>query len=62
MVAVIWRPWTLIGLAAIPLAIVPIRSVLGGARGESLIGVLGQTGKLQLAFGLATTVGLALGG
>ncbi|MFT4867340.1 MAG: 1,4-dihydroxy-2-naphthoate octaprenyltransferase, partial [Ilumatobacter sp.] len=56
------RPSALIGLAAVPLAIVPTRAVLGGANGQALIGVLGATGKLQLGFGVAVTFGLALGG
>jgi 1,4-dihydroxy-2-naphthoate octaprenyltransferase len=56
------RPTALLGLLAIPLAIQPVRAVIGGANGLALIGVLGATGKLQLAFGLAATVGLALGG
>jgi 1,4-dihydroxy-2-naphthoate octaprenyltransferase len=56
------RPSALIGLAAVPLAIVPTRAVLGGANGQALIGVLGTTGKLQLGFGVAVTFGLALGG
>ena len=57
-----WRPPTLLGLLAAPLAVAPIRTVLGGASGGALIPVLGGTGKLQLAVGLATTIGLALGG
>ena len=36
------------------------RSVLGGATGGALIPVLGATGKLQLAWGLLVTIGLAL--
>jgi 1,4-dihydroxy-2-naphthoate octaprenyltransferase len=56
-----WRPLALLGLLAAPLAVAPIRTVLGGASGGALISVLGSTGKLQLAFGLATTVGIALG-
>jgi 1,4-dihydroxy-2-naphthoate octaprenyltransferase len=56
------RPLALIGLAAAPLAIAPTRAVLGGASGKALIGVLGATGKLQLGFGVAVTLGLALGG
>ena len=57
-----WRPLALLGLLAVPLAVTPVRTVLDGASGGALIGVLGGTGKLQLAFGLTTTVGLALGG
>ncbi len=60
-VAAIERPWALLGLLAAPLAVPPCRAVLGGAAGPALIPVLGQTGKLQLAFGFAATVGLAIG-
>lgn len=60
-VAAIERPWALLGFAAAPLAIAPCRTVLGGATGPALIPVLGSTGKLQLAFGLMATIGLAVG-
>ncbi|WP_157253547.1 1,4-dihydroxy-2-naphthoate polyprenyltransferase [Nonomuraea typhae] len=53
-------PWVALALLAAPLAIAPIRTVLGGAVGPALIGVLQATGKLQLAFGLLFSVGLAL--
>jgi len=59
-VAAAWRMPSLLGLAALPLAVKPVRSVLGGATGASLIPVLGETGKLQLAWGLLVTIGLAL--
>jgi len=55
-----WRLPVLLGLAAIPLAVRPVRSVLGGATGAALIPVLGATGRLQLAWGLLVTIGLAL--
>lgn len=55
-----WRVPVLLGLVAIPLAVGPIRSVLGGASGAALIPVLGATGKLQLAWGLLVTIGLTL--
>ena len=55
-----WGVPVLLGFVAIPLAIGPIRSVLGGASGAALIPVLGATGKLQLAWGLLVTIGLAL--
>jgi 1,4-dihydroxy-2-naphthoate octaprenyltransferase len=58
----VWRPFTLLGLLAAPLAVSPIRKVLSGASGSALIPVLGGTGNLQLAVGFATTIGLALGG
>jgi 1,4-dihydroxy-2-naphthoate octaprenyltransferase len=60
--AAFWRPAALVGVVALPLCVAPVRSVLGGATGAALIGVLGRTGRLQLGYGLAFTVGLALGG
>jgi 1,4-dihydroxy-2-naphthoate octaprenyltransferase len=54
------RPFSLLMLLALPLAIPPIRTVRGGANGLALITALGQTGKLQLAFGLAFAAGLAI--
>jgi 1,4-dihydroxy-2-naphthoate octaprenyltransferase len=59
-VAAIWRPWTALVAAAIPLAVVPLRKVFAGARGRDLIAVLGDTGRLQMAYGLLATVGLIL--
>jgi 1,4-dihydroxy-2-naphthoate octaprenyltransferase len=56
-----WRPWVLIALLAVPLAVAPARIVLGGARGPALIPVLGGTGRVQLAVGLLATVGLIVG-
>jgi len=53
-------PLALIALAAIPLAAAPVRQVLGTASGRSLIAVLGETGRLQLAFGILLTAGLAV--
>ncbi|WP_426572315.1 1,4-dihydroxy-2-naphthoate polyprenyltransferase [Aquihabitans sp. McL0605] len=38
----------------------PVLSVLMGAKGPDLIGVLGDTGKAQLAFGLLFTIGLSI--
>ncbi|MEP1124414.1 MAG: 1,4-dihydroxy-2-naphthoate polyprenyltransferase [Ilumatobacter sp.] len=61
VVAAFDRPLASIGLLAAPLAVMPGRAVLKGANGRSLIDVLGATGKLQLAFGLATTIGLSIG-
>lgn len=56
------RPFSLLMLLALPLTLAPVRAVRGGASGPALITTLGQTGRLQLAFGLAFTVGLALHG
>ncbi len=61
VVAAFDRPTALIGLVTIPLAVMPSRAVLKGANGRSLIDVLAATAKLQLAFGVVATIGLALG-
>ncbi|HEY0814806.1 MAG TPA: 1,4-dihydroxy-2-naphthoate polyprenyltransferase [Pseudonocardia sp.] len=56
------RSWpVLLGLLALPLAVVPVRQVLGGADGRALIRVLGQTGLLLLGWSVLMGVGLALG-
>jgi 1,4-dihydroxy-2-naphthoate polyprenyltransferase len=55
-----FRPYTLLTALALPLARLPIRSVRAGASGPALIRPLGQTGRLQLAFGIAFTIGLAI--
>jgi 1,4-dihydroxy-2-naphthoate octaprenyltransferase len=54
------RPWALLGLAALPLALVPVRAVASGADGPALIPVLGATGRAQLALGVLLAVGLGL--
>jgi 1,4-dihydroxy-2-naphthoate polyprenyltransferase len=55
-----FRPFTLLTALALPLARIPVRSVRAGASGPALIRALGQTGRLQLAFGIAFTIGLAI--
>jgi 1,4-dihydroxy-2-naphthoate polyprenyltransferase len=54
------RPWALLGLLAAPLAVPPVRTVLGGGRGPVLIGALKGTGQLTLATGVLLGAGLAL--
>jgi 1,4-dihydroxy-2-naphthoate octaprenyltransferase len=56
------RPWALLGLLAVPLAVPPVRTVLSGGRGPVLIGALKGTGQLTLATGVLFAVGLALSG
>jgi 1,4-dihydroxy-2-naphthoate octaprenyltransferase len=57
------RSWPiLIGLLALPAAVVPVRPVLAGADGRALIRVLGQTGLLLLGWSVLVGVGLAFGG
>ncbi len=54
------RPLTLLTFAALPLALAPVRTVRHWATGPALIGALGMTGRLQLAFGALLTIGLAI--
>ena len=54
------RPLALLTLAALPLALRPVQAVRAGAAGSALIGALGRTGRLQLAFGALLTLGLAV--
>jgi 1,4-dihydroxy-2-naphthoate polyprenyltransferase len=61
LIAVYW-PFALLVLLALPLAVAPVRAVRGGVSGPGLIATLGQTGRLQLAFGVAFTIGLAIHG
>jgi 1,4-dihydroxy-2-naphthoate octaprenyltransferase len=56
------RIWGLLGLAALPFGIRPVRTVLDGAAGPALIPVLVDTGRLQLVAGLLFAAGLALSG
>jgi 1,4-dihydroxy-2-naphthoate octaprenyltransferase len=55
-----WRPWALLALVALPLAVPPARRVRHRESGRGLIEVLGATGRLQIAFGALLTVGIAL--
>lgn len=54
------RHWALLALLAAPLSLPPTRRVLDGAKGPELIAVLGETGRLQLAYGLLLAIGLAV--
>lgn len=54
------RPVGALALGAVLLARVPVVAVLSGARGAALIGVLGDTGKVQLAYGVLFTIGLSI--
>ena len=59
-VVALLRVGALAALLAIPLAVAPVRAVLGGASGPRLIPVLGATGKVQLAVGVLLAGGLAV--
>jgi 1,4-dihydroxy-2-naphthoate octaprenyltransferase len=58
----VYRPFSLLALVALPLAVPPVRAVRSGVSGPGLIATLGQTGRLQLAFGIVFTIGLAIHG
>ncbi|WP_159940056.1 MULTISPECIES: 1,4-dihydroxy-2-naphthoate polyprenyltransferase [unclassified Nocardiopsis] len=53
--------WTPLVLLSAPLAAPPLRRVLGGQAGRDLVLGLGETGRLQMAFGVLFSVALALG-
>jgi len=55
------RPWALLALAALPLAVRAIQPVHAGAMGRDLIPVLEATGKTQLVYGILLTAGLWIG-
>ena len=55
------RPWALLALLAVPVAVPLVRTVLGGATGPALIAVLVGTGRLQLVVGALLSLGIALG-
>ena len=57
-----WHPGAFAGIVAILVAREPLRAVRSGASGGDLIAVLEATGRVQLVFGLALTLGLVLGG
>jgi 1,4-dihydroxy-2-naphthoate polyprenyltransferase len=57
-----WLPWTaLTVLLAVPFAVPPVQSVLGGLVGTPLNKVLGQTSRLQIAYALCLSFGLLAG-
>jgi len=55
-----WRHFALLGLLAAPVAAVPLRRVRAGAAGGELVPVLSLTGLVEIAFGLAFAIGIAL--
>ena len=64
VVSAIGAGWLLLGLIAAPVAIGPVRRVLGGAVGAELIEVLGATGRVQSVLGAGVCAGalvIALG-
>jgi len=53
-------PWTLLALAAAPLAARPVRTVAAGRVGRDLVPALRDTGRLQLAYAVLLAAGLLL--
>jgi 1,4-dihydroxy-2-naphthoate octaprenyltransferase len=56
------RPWALVAFLSFAAAVRPLRRIASGASGGNLIPVLGDTGRLQLAFGALLAAGLAVSG
>jgi 1,4-dihydroxy-2-naphthoate octaprenyltransferase len=56
------RPAAAVALVAVVLARTPVIRVLEGAKGPDLIAVLGDTGRVQLVFGVLLAAGLWISG
>jgi 1,4-dihydroxy-2-naphthoate polyprenyltransferase len=54
-------PWTLLTLAAVPLAVRPARTVAAGRQGRDLVPALRDTGRLQLGYAVLLALALFLG-
>ncbi len=53
--------WTMLALAAVPLAVRPVQAVFRETAGPPLITALKQTARLHLAVGVLLTIGAAVG-
>jgi 1,4-dihydroxy-2-naphthoate octaprenyltransferase len=60
LVISIRHPWCLLALVSAPLAVPPIRQVLRGDKGPSLIRTLGAIGRLEFVYAVLLTAGLVL--
>jgi 1,4-dihydroxy-2-naphthoate polyprenyltransferase len=58
-IGVWWHRWALIALASSALAVVPVRTVRGGAIGRDLVPVLAGTGRFELGYAVLLAIGLA---
>lgn len=62
ILAALIHPWALLGLLAAPLAIAPVKLMRDPQRvGRALLPALGATGKLQMGYAVALSLGLMLG-
>jgi 1,4-dihydroxy-2-naphthoate octaprenyltransferase len=55
-----YEVWALIALAAVPLAIAPVRLALSDKKGRELLPMLGDTARLQIVGGLLLALGVLL--
>jgi 1,4-dihydroxy-2-naphthoate octaprenyltransferase len=55
-----YRPWSLLALLALPVAIGPVRLALGDEEGRALLPMLGTTARLQILAGALLAIGLLL--
>jgi 1,4-dihydroxy-2-naphthoate polyprenyltransferase len=55
-----YRPWALLALLALPVAITPLRLALSDQEGRALLPMLGRTARLQILSGALLAVGLLL--
>jgi 1,4-dihydroxy-2-naphthoate polyprenyltransferase len=53
-----YRPWALLALLALPVAIAPLTLALGDQEGRALLPMLGTTARLQILAGALLAVGL----
>lgn len=60
VLAAVTAPLALVSLLALPVALAPVRSVVGGATGRDLVPALAGTGVLELAWSLFFALGLVL--
>jgi 1,4-dihydroxy-2-naphthoate octaprenyltransferase len=54
------QPWALLGLLALPLAVMPVRTVWTGTTPPSLVAALVATSRLELVLAVLVSVGLCL--
>jgi 1,4-dihydroxy-2-naphthoate octaprenyltransferase len=55
-----YRPWSLLALVALPVAIAPVRLALSDEEGRALLPMLGTTSRLQILAGVLLALGLLL--
>lgn len=56
-----FHPWSLLGVAALPIVWPAARAILGGARGRDLVPALAGTGFYEIGYAALIAVGVAIG-